>query len=171
MISTVFEATKKALNDVLVSLGQPLPSHELGLDNLQQNESFPRIVWELLGGEVRASRQLGADKQLAVSASGKSRVREIAGRNEKIAIHVWEADFTAVEVLMNHFVAALRYGATAFSFRPLSTNWGPGQSAISASGRVCVLVIEIDIPFTTEPMLASPGPHNPVIAPAIPAAS
>ena len=151
MISKVFEAVRTQLNSALLRLGQPVPTHELGLDHQAMNDTFPRIVWELLGGEVHPTRQAGADR-----ANGS--VRQIAERRERIAIHVWEKDFERVEILMNHFVAAAREIMTAFPFQALSTNWDPGQSSQTAHGRVCVLVIEVRIPFTAEPLaIATPA--------------
>ncbi|HVZ89635.1 MAG TPA: hypothetical protein VHG72_21920 [Polyangia bacterium] len=155
MISKVFEAVKTQLDAVLLSLGQPVPTHELGLEHQARNDSFPRIVWELLGGEVHPPRQTAAD--------GRIGIRQIAERRERIAIHVWEKDFEHVEILMNHFVAAAREVMTAFPFKALSTNWEPGQSGQTPYGRVCVLVVEVCIPFTAEPLAISAAPHTATI--------
>lgn len=158
MISSVFAAVKAQLENALKALGQELPVHELGADHLATMSAPPRIVWVLDGGRVTPARQTG-------SGSRALGIREIAERNERCLIHVWGDDFDATDRLMNHFVAAAREIASGFSFHALSTDWKVGQDQKTAAGRLCVLEIEIRIPFTAEPLAISQPPHTPTITP------
>lgn len=151
MISTIFDAVKQQLETTLRDLGQALPSHELGSWHIDEHDAPPRIVWEVVGGPVTPTRQAGADGRLGI--------KQIGERHERCRIHVWDEDFTATETLMNHFVAAARAVMTGFSFSALSTNWLIAQSEKTVKGRLCILEIEIRLPFTAEPLPISAPPH------------
>lgn len=152
MISTIFGVVKQQLEKTLKALGSPLPSHELGSSHIDEHDAPPRIVWEVVGGPVTPAKQNGADRNGAT-------IRQIGERHERVRIHVWDKDFTATEILMNHFVAAAREVCTGFSFSALSTNWMVGQSEKTDLGRVCILEIEIRLPFTAEPIPVSHAPN------------
>lgn len=157
MISDVFNAVKTQLETTMLALGLAAPAHELGAFNLASTSAPPQIVWEIHGGEVTAARQNGDDGTLGI--------RELARRNERISVHVWGDSFDETEKLMNHFVAAARTVATGFSFAAKSTNWMPGQDQRTAKGRVCILEIEIGVPFTAEPLGISQPPHTATVQP------
>jgi hypothetical protein len=151
MISKIFGAIKQTLETTLRNLGQPLPSHELGAWHIGEHDAPPRIVWEVVGGPVGPPNQL--------SAEGNRQIKQIGTRQERCRIHIWDEDFTATEVLMNHFVAAARADMTGFSFSPLSTHWLVAQTEKTVLGRLCILEVEIRIPLTAEPIAISHPPH------------
>ena len=144
MISHVFAKVKQQLETTLRALGQELPIHELGEFHLASTSAPPQIVWVIRGGPVTPARQGSADGVLGV--------HELARRNERILIHVWAENFGATEILMNHFVAAAREELSGYSFSAKSTDWSVGQDKVANKGRVCILEIEIGIPFTAEPL-------------------
>jgi hypothetical protein len=160
-IQTTFEAVKKQLKSVLDGLGEDDVSHELGEEHISDSDALPRIVWVVIGGPVGAARQAGAN--------GVIDKREIARRNERCQIHIWGEDFGATEILMNHFVAAARELMTAFSFQVKGTDWTQGQANKNASGRLCILDVEISIPITAEP-IGITKPSSVVIQPTMHAA-
>ena len=151
MISKVFEAISEQVRSTIAAIGSELPEQKLGEENVSELTAPPAIVWAVRGGPVKPPRQTGADGNLGT--------RQIAQRSVRILVHVWNKDFTSTEILLNHFVAAARSVLTAFSFRALSEDWTTGQAARTNLGRLCVLEIEIDVPFTAEPIGVSAPPH------------
>lgn len=160
MISTIFRAIRETLESTLRAAGEELPRHELGAFALTSTSAPPQIVWVIRGGQVVAPRQTGQGQNAAS-------VRQIATRNERIDVHVWARDFDATERLMNHFVAAARSACTAYSFEPLATDWSIGQDQGTVAGRVCVLTIEVRVPFTAEPIGVSHAPHTVTVTPTV----
>lgn len=162
MISAVFAAVKATLQAALEAAGEELPRHELGAWKLPTTSGPNQIVWAIVGGPVKAPRQTGQGPKAAS-------IRQIATRNETILVHVWGRDFEATERLLNHFVAACRAACTSYSFEAHSTDWTVGQEAVTVAGRLCILTMEIRIPFTAEPIGVSQPPRtvtlNPTITP------
>ena len=154
MISKVFDAVKETLENALRDAGEELPVHELGAWRLPELGAPNRIVWAVVGGPVTAPRQTG-------QGSAALGTHQIATRNETVLVHVWgKGGFDETERLLNHFVAACRLTCTSYSFEPKSTDWTVGQESKTVAGRLCVLTIEVRIPFTAEPIAISAPPHT-----------
>jgi hypothetical protein len=179
MICTVFESAKQAIETVLRDNNVVLANHDLGEEKLAPSMAYPGVVWVPMGGPVTAAKQLGADSAMRRAAGKQATgVREMAQRNVSIRVHVWDTDFTATETLMGHYVAALRQALTAHSFEVTHEAWGIGPSPTTKepvqnlkSGSLCILTIEIRMPFTFEKNTLSAPPHHPTIVPTIPAAA
>lgn len=158
MIASIFAAAKQQLETVLHAAGEQPPTHELGAWHAAEAASPPRILWVIDRGRVEPTKQAGNSR----TALG---VRELSRRVERILVHVWAESVEAVELLMNHFVAACRAVASDYSFRALETDWTVGQAEVAPNGRLCILTIEVVVPFTAEPVGVSEAPHVPTIVP------
>lgn len=179
MISAVFNSAKLAVETILRDKNVVLANHDLGEENLAPSMAYPGVVWVPMGGPVTVARQLGADSAMRRAAGKQATgLREMAQRNVSIRVHIWDVDFTTTEVLMGHYVAAIRQALTAHPFEVTHEAWGIGPSPVTkepvqnlTSGSMCILTIEIRMPFTFEPNVLSAPPHHPTIIPAIPAAA
>ena len=179
MISTVFEGAKLAIETVLRESNVILANHDLGEEKLAPSMAYPGVVWVPMGGPVTVVKQIGSDSAMRRAAGKQATgVRELAQRNVAIRLHVWETDFKATEILMGHYVAAMRQAFTGHTFDVTHEAWGIGPSPTTkepvqnlTSGSLCILTIEIRMPFTFEPNELSAPPHHPTITPAIPAAA
>jgi hypothetical protein len=179
MIHKVFEHAKLAIETVLRDSDVILAEHDIGEEKLAPSAAYPGAAWVPMGGPVGPARQLGADSAMRRAAGKQATgVREMAERRVSIRIHVWDTDFKATEILMGHYVAAIRQALTAHPFEVKHEAWGIGPSPTTKepvqnlkSGSLCILTIEIRMPFTFEPNALSAPPHHPTITPAIPAAA
>lgn len=161
MISAIFNAFKARLEAALTAAGEELPRHELGAWKLPSTSAPNQIIWVVLGGQIAAARQTGQGARALD-------VRQIATRNERVAVHIWgKGGFDETERLLNHFIAACRYAGTAYPFTSISTDWMVGQDMVTNAGRLCILTIEIRIPVTAEPIGVSHAPHTVTLDPTI----
>jgi hypothetical protein len=163
-ISTVFVAIKTGLQTVLEAAGEQLPViHELGADHLSDAMDAPAIVWCPVGAtgiEMISGPSAPVSRKLTL-AEQKQRIsdpKEVARREELIEIHVFGKTFEKCETLLNHLVAAMRYQLTAFSFKPISTDWKLGQADTSKPFHICIFNCKVAVPFTFEPLGVAKGP-------------
>ena len=177
MIHSVFEKAKIAIENSLRTRQVELANHDLGEEKLAPSMAYPGVVWVPMGGPITPAKQRSADAVLRAGQDEQSiGVNEIAQRNVSIRIHVWDVDFEATETLMAHYVAALRLAFTAHPFTPVHEAWGLGPNPLTKeptqnlkSGTMCILTIELRMPFIAEPLGVSAGPHHVAITPNIPA--
>jgi hypothetical protein len=179
MICKIFESAKLAIETILRQSNVVLANHDLGEEKLAPSAAYPGVVWVPMGGPVTPAKQIGSDSAMRRAAGQQSTgVRELAQRNVSVRIHVWDSDFTATETLMQHYAAALRQAFTGHPFSVVHEAWGIGPSPVTKepvqnlkSGSLCILTIELRMPFTFETNAISAPPHHPTITPAIPAAA
>jgi hypothetical protein len=179
MIYKVFRSAKIAIENSLRDLQVVLANHDLGEEKLSPSMAYPGVVWVPMGGPVTVAKQRGADAVLRAGQGQQSiGVNEIAQRNVSIRIHIWDEDFTATETLMGHYLAALRLAFTGHPFSAVHEAWGIGPSPVTKepvanlkSGTLCILTIELRMPFIAEPLGVSAPPHHPTIIPQIPASA
>lgn len=179
MISKVFASAKLAIENVLKELQIVLANHDLGEEFLPPSTDYPGVFWVPMGGPITPAKQIGSDSAMRRAAEQQSvGVNELAQRNVAIRVHVWNGDFESTETLMAHYAAALRRAVTGYSFNLAHEAWTIGPSPNTkepvenvSSGSMCILTIEIRMPFTFEPIAVSAPPHHPTITPAIPAAA
>jgi hypothetical protein len=177
MLSTIFDTVKTGLEMILTGLGEPLPLHVIGEENLPNPGTLPSIVWvprgakkiEMIGGPrapmaVRLTKR-GATPQPNNDTGRIDSPNQVARRDELVHIYVRNAGFRETEILMNHLVACMRVQLTAFSFRPIETDWSIGWPVETneptrniQSGTQCILACYLAVPFTFEqqPIARSP---------------
>jgi hypothetical protein len=179
VIHSVFEKSKLALENELRLHNVVLANHDLGEEHIAPSAAYPGIVWVPMGGPVTPAKQTGADAPIRAGLGQQSKgVREIAERNVSIRLHIWDVNFKATEILMGHYVAALRAAFTAFPFKITHEAWGIGPSPTTKepvehlkSGSLCVVTVEFAMPLTAEPIGVSAGPHRLTLTPHIPASA
>jgi hypothetical protein len=166
-IAACFAAVKKQFDQTSSELGLPPVSQYLGAQHLSDAETYNRIVWAIVGGPIKASKQAGNDK----ARRGRKAIRR---RNVGIDVHIWgekgdtdEARFEACESLMNHYNAAARVALTGFSWRAVDEDWTVGQQQKTAAGQLVIVRFELYLPLTFEQPLVVTG-LRPAVTPQYP---
>lgn len=152
-LNHVFTAVEAQLRLVLEdpAINLPVPTFSVGKDKISFQEAPPRIVWVPTRGPVRGPHGQGGD--------GVGNPRPIKTRHIGVVAHIWAADaskpdgsgdFAAVEVLTNHFVAAI-HDVCHGAYDITSEDWPEDiQQQSTRLGMVCLLSMEFQIPFTRE---------------------
>jgi len=174
-ISTVFDAIKVGLENVLRDLGEPVPSQLLDEENFQNPGPMPTIVWVPRGAAkitpISGPRAATARALTLSQARGRiSDPNEVARRDEFINIYVRNVDFRSTEKLLNHLVATMRVALTGFSFRPMSTEWSIAWPAPTneptgeiVTGTCCIFGCTVAVPFTFEDQPVAKYPLTPTV--------
>lgn len=108
-----------------------------GVENLAGNSAPPRIVW----GQATET----FDYQIAPHWQGPP--RQLMTRVVQQDVHLWGADRTAVELMLQAFVWAMRQVLGA-SFRLTSGRWPQGPEKIVQLGTTYVLPVTFLVPVT-----------------------
>jgi hypothetical protein len=142
-------AVTERLTTVLEGINAEVPTFHIGARHLTANESPPRIVYVPARETWRGPHAQGGD--------GKNNPRPLRTRHLTLQVHIWAAGpppafdhETAVETLLNHFVAAVHDIAWGVHDENGGT-WMVEQESATRNGAVYVLDMTVQIPATREP--------------------
>lgn len=168
-IASCFKAAKAGFD---AFTGEPLVSQALGAHHLSDASVYPRIVWSVVGGPTRVTKQAG--NNTAPRAGTQKGLKQIRRRTVRVDVHIWgekgESDedrFEACERLMQDYNAALRVALTGFSYRQVDEDWTVGQQQKTDAGQLVIVSIEINLPLTFEAKTVVTG-LRPAVTPAFP---
>lgn len=163
-ISTIFDAVKIGLAQVLASAGDPPVEHDLGEEHLKLGEETlsslqpkPSIVWVPKGAPKIDLSSGRRSPTSTTQQAGVSLPRQLANRHEVVWLYVWAKDFRSADKLLNRLVAIMQVQLTAGAFTPMSTEWSVAGTK-DAKGTYCLFKCVLEVPFTYEPQAVLKAP-------------
>lgn len=158
-IQACFDAVEARLLAVVGESGEKLPNMGLGEKAKFRSEAPPRIVWVPLRGPVRRARQAGGDQL--------SNPNQLWERELHSEARIWHEDIPQVEVLANHFIAALHDVLSSGAHKIVAEDWN--TSGDLQRGVQMVLTFSVLLPFTDEPSPTVVPTSTPVTGTMLPA--
>jgi hypothetical protein len=148
-------------NDLVQKLqsdGEEPPSLAIGLREKPFGDAPPRVIWVPTTGTAEGPHQQGGDVPRTPDNQNVFVPRTLQARRVSFDVHVWAAakeggrfedDVPAVEHLCQRLIAAGRRQIWAY-FTVTGEDWLTGQDMRTARGAVCILRVQITIPWTRD---------------------
>jgi hypothetical protein len=156
----------QALAANLQTFGAEAARFEIGEEHIRLGENIgermnkPSVVLVPIGAPEIEQFGTMRSPTSRVTPAALSQPEELAVRDEHVDAYIWAKTLLDTEVLMNHFVAGCRVGATAHSFKPLATRWAMVDPDKADRGTYCILRFKTRIPFTFEPSQIAKAPFT-----------
>lgn len=122
------------------------PAFFVGAEGLDVDADPPQVFFVPNRAALTGAIAQGGED---INAVGVRNPRMLAVRRLVIDAYVWETDFAACEVILQHLYAALQQ-VCAGSWRPISENWNPGQLRADDEGVLVVASFDVGFPLTRE---------------------
>lgn len=152
----------KVLSNVGAAGGRP-PSFGIGVRDVTDHyarvtatSNHAHVSWVPMGGQVQTPRAAGVRTPPTV--------RKLWARSFATSAYIWAPDVDAAHELANHLVASIDDARLHGSYKVTQERWD--VSGDVQAGNVVVIIFEIELPFTSEP-LKSVRPNAAAITPEI----
>jgi len=159
------DAINARLTDTLTRLDLAVPTFRFGEDELNVQDSPPRIVWVPKRGPADMKFKPAPDHPSMFSGNPADKTpvnpNPLWRRRLGFEAHVWAVrddaasdldrkhDYAAAEVLVNHLVAAI-HDVTWGTYSMTSEDWGTAQASKQRHGVVVVVGVELELTWTRE---------------------